>query len=71
MKQVQLPDRISYDMVTTALKALGLERGNSACVEISGDEVTVSLGVAGGNGSITRVYPVNAMPVRFAPREDA
>jgi hypothetical protein len=69
-KQVALPDQITYDMVTQALKALGLERGNSAHVEIAGDEVTVAVAPAGGYGSIRRVYPVNAGPVRFVPKEE-
>jgi hypothetical protein len=69
IKQVALPDEITFDMVTQALKALGLERGNSAHVEIAGDQVTVTIAPAGGYGSIQRVYPVNTGPVRYVPRE--
>jgi hypothetical protein len=70
IKQIALPDEITFDMVTAALKALGLERGNSAHVEIAGDEVTVTVVPAGGYGSIQRVYPVNAGSVRYIPKEE-
>jgi len=68
IRRVTLPDEITFDMVTQALKALGLERGNSIEVDIVGDEVTVRMGMSGGYGSIG-LYLLSDTPLKLSTKQ--
>jgi hypothetical protein len=67
-RTVALPDRITFDMVSQALVALGLSRStDKVAVSIDGDEVVVTIKPAMG-GRLVRTYEVNGYETRFAPR---